>query len=138
MVREVVSSRRLPPVAEVCVLTLVLVVMGGIYVAAKLPGDVPLALPFTLVIVAAALLLANIVMLSRVRPFAWPAFFLVAKWALLAYAAIAVILIYTFIRNDTPGDVMALLIAQLAVFAVNIPLLFAFSVARYQPAGPEG
>jgi hypothetical protein len=39
-----------------------------------------------------------------------------------------------FIRDDIPSDVMTLLTASLAIFALNIPLLFGFSVARYQPA----
>ena len=40
---------------------------------------------------------------------------------------------FVFLRDDIPGDVMTFLIAMLVIFAVNIPLLFAFSVARYQP-----
>ena len=128
------AGRRLPPVAEVAVGTMILVVIGGIYVAAHLPRHVPLGLPIGLVVAAGVLLVANVLALSRVRAFAWDTFFLVGKWSLLGYAAIAGMLVYVFIRNDTPGDVLALLIAMLVIFAADIPLLFAFSVARYQPA----
>ncbi len=131
------AERRLPPVAEVAVLTLVLVVIGGTYIAARLPRQVPLGLPIVLVVAAAVLLVANVVVLSRTQEFAWDKFFLVGKWALLAYLVIAGMLEYVFVRNDTPDDVLALLTAMLAIFAVDIPLLFAFSVARYQPAAAK-
>ena len=127
-------ERRLPPVAEMAVATMILVVIGGVYVAAHMPRDVPLVLPAALVFAAGLLLVVNVLALSRVREFAWATFFLVWKWALLAYAVIAGMLVYVFIRNDTPGDVLALLTAMLVIFAADIPLLFAFSVARYQPA----
>ena len=72
--------------------------------------------------------------MARLRDFAWDTFFLVGKWALLAYAVIAGLLEYVFVLDRTPGDVLLLLTVALAVFAVDIPLLFAFSVARYESA----
>jgi hypothetical protein len=129
---ETSITRQLPPVAEVAVATLILVVIGGIITAAYLPDTPPLWLPVALLAGAVVLLAGNVVMLSRIRSFAWDKFFLVAKWALVAYIVIAGMLEYVFVVDGTPGKVLALLTGILLVFAINIPLLFAFSVARYQ------
>ena len=128
-------ERRLPPVTEISVATMILVVIGGIYVAGYLPDRAPLVLPIVLLVAAAALVVANVVTLSRIRPFAWGTFFLVWRWAMLAYVVIAGMLEYVFIADHTPSRILALMTGILVIFAVNIPLLFAFSVARYQPPG---
>jgi hypothetical protein len=128
-------ERRLPPISEVAVATIAAVVIGGIYLAAYLPRTAPLGPAFALLGVAAVLLCWNVVTLSRLRAFAWDTFFLVAKWALLAYMIIAGMLEYVFILDHTRGGVLAVLTLMLAIFAVNIPMLLAFSVARYQPVG---
>lgn len=104
--------------------------------AAHLPGHVPLAAPAALLGVAAALLVANAIALSRVRDFSWRSFFLVGRWALLAYAVIAGMLEYVFVLDGTRGTELVVLTSMLVVFALDIPLLLAFTVARYQPAGP--
>jgi hypothetical protein len=127
------TERPLPPVAEVAVATLILVVIGGIDTAAYLPDTPPLWLPLALLAGAVVLLVGNVVMLSLVRSFAWDKFFLVAKWALVAYVVTAGMLEYVFVVDGTPGKVLALLTGMLLVYATTIPLLFAFSVARYQP-----
>lgn len=114
---------------------MVLIILGGIYVASKLPREVPLGIPIALTVVAAAVLVVSLLLLTQLRDFAWDNFRLVAGYSLLAYAAIAGMLEFTFIRNHTPDDVMVLLTAQLFVYAVNIPLLLGFSVARYQEPG---
>ena len=126
-------ARRLPPVIELAVGTMALVIVGGIYLAAYLPRQTPLALPIAVLVVAVALLAANVVALSRVRPFAWRTFFVVWRWAMLAYLVIAGMLVFVFVRDGTPRTLLVMLTLMLAVFAADIPLLFAFSVARYQP-----
>ena len=124
-------DRRLPPVAETAVASICLMLIGGIYLAAKLPGHPGLALPVALVIAGGALTVGVMVMLARIRPFAWPTFFQVLKWALLAYLVIAGILEFVFIRDHTPGSTMAVLTATLFVFAVDVPTILAFTVARF-------
>jgi hypothetical protein len=106
--------------------------------AAHMPKEVPLALPIALLAVGAALLAVNVVLLSRVRDFAWDKFRLVGGWSLAAYVVIAGMLEYVFIKDDTPNDPLLVLTGMLLVYAIDIPLLFGFSVARYQPAVPQG
>ncbi len=44
---------------------------------------------------------------------------------------------YAFIVDGTRGSLLLILIAMLLIFAVDIPMLLAFSVARYQETGEE-
>ncbi len=127
--------RSLPPVQQLATATLALIVAGGIYMAAHLPSRPPLTAPIVLLAVAALLLVGNGLALSRVRDFAWGKFRLVAGWALLAYLVIAGMLEYVFIYDGTGGAPLVVLSLMLAVFAVNVPLLLGFSVARFQNAG---
>jgi hypothetical protein len=128
-----VSERRLPPVTEIAMTSLALIVVGGISIAANLPGHVPLGLPSALLAASALLLLANVVALTRVPGFNWDLFFVVARWAALAYLVIAGILEYVFVNDGTRGGVLVVLTLSLVVYAIHIPLLIGFTVARYQP-----
>jgi hypothetical protein len=128
-----VSDRRLPPVAELCVGALALIVIGGIFMAAHLPRHVPIGPPIGLLCAAACLLVGSATALARVRDFAWGKFRLVAGWTLLAYVVIAGMLEYVFVLDRTRGTQLAVLTLMLVVFALDITLLFGFSVARYQP-----
>lgn len=131
-----VSTRRLPPVDRIATVVIALVVTGGIDMAARLPRRPPLGVPSVLLALAALLLASDVVLLARIPDFAWDVFFLVAKWALAAYLVIAGMLEYVFVLDHTRGGVLVVLTLTLAVFAVDIPMLLAFSVARYQP-GPS-
>jgi hypothetical protein len=124
-------ARKLPPIAEVAVVSMALMMVGGIYLAAQLPKQPGLAVPVALVIAGGALTLADLAVLSRIRPFAWSTFFLVIRWALLAYLVIAGLLEYVFIRDHTPGSTMAVLTFTLLVFALDVPTILAFTVARF-------
>ena len=59
---------------------------------------------------------------------------MVAGWSLGAYVIIAGMLEFVFIKDDTPNDPLMVLAGMLLVYAIDIPLLFGFSVARYQEA----
>ena len=129
-------TRKLPPIAEIAVGSIALMLAGGVYLAAHLPGHPALAVPVALVAAGAVATGADIVLLSRIQPFAWPVFFLVFRWALLAYLVIAGLLGYVFVHDQTPAATMAVLAATLAVFAVDVPLILAFTVARFQDPAP--
>ena len=111
--------------------SLSLIVAGGIYLSAHLPRQVPIGPAVALLVASALLLAVNIFLLSRVRGFAWDRFFEVGKWSLLAYAVIAGIIEYVFLRNHLRGDALIVLTLSLVVFAVHVPMLVGFTVARY-------
>jgi len=123
----------LPPVNELAVASMILIVIGGIYMASHLPHHAPPALPIVVLVGSAGLIGWNALALSRVREFSWSTFWLVGRWALLAYAVIAGMLLYVFLLDGTRGSQLVLVTLMLLAYAVNIPLLLAFGVARYQP-----
>jgi peptidoglycan/LPS O-acetylase OafA/YrhL len=129
--------RRLPPIAEIAVVALALIVVGGITLASRLPRPAPLPELAAPLAVAAVLVLADVVLLARLRDFAWPVFFQVAKWSLLAYAVMYGILEFTFVYDHVGGSTLVVLTLMLVVIAVDVPLLFGFTVARYAPATAE-
>ena len=69
------NEQRLPPVTQLGMLSLALVIAGGIYLSAHLPSHVPLGPAFALARRVGALLAINMILLSRVREFAWERFF---------------------------------------------------------------
>jgi hypothetical protein len=125
------GERRLPPVTQVGMLSLGLIVAGGIYLSAHLPEHVPLGPAIALLSASALLLVGNLVALSRVDGFAWGRFVDVGKWALLAYAITAGLIEYAFVRNDLSGGPLIVLTLSLVVYAVHVPMLIGFTVARY-------
>jgi hypothetical protein len=127
-----VQERRLPPVTEVGMASLALIVAAGIYLAAHLPQHVPLTPAVILLAASVALLAGNVLSLVRVPGFAWKRFFEIARWALLAYTIIAGMIEYSFLRDHVSGGPLLILTLSLIVFAVHVPMLIGFTVARYQ------
>lgn len=123
----------LPPVARMGALTLALIVAGGVLMAAQYGRTHSLIVPTILAAAGAVVLVLNVILLARVKAFAWTVFFRVFGWALLAYLVIAGILEFVFIFDHTPAHQLALFSALLFLFAVDVPLILAFSVARWQP-----
>lgn len=126
------ADRKLPPVDIMAMVTLALIIVSGIYLAAHLPHPAPKGPAVVLIAVAAVILIVNALVLSRIKPFAWKAFRLVAGWALLAYAVIGGMLEFVFVYDHTHGFMLIALTVSLIIFALDIPLLLGFSVARYQ------
>jgi hypothetical protein len=124
--------RPMPPVTEIGAASMICIAAGVIFTAAHLPARAPLAVPIALLAVAAALQVLNAVMLSRIDGFAWGRFLQVGKWALLAYAVIAGMIEYAFVYDHTRGAQLVVLTAMLALFMLNVPVLIAFTVARFQ------
>lgn len=125
------TGRRLPPVTELGMLSLALIVAGGIYLSAHIPQHVPLGPAVVLLALSALLLAFNMFLLSRIDGFPWGRFFEVAKWSLLAYAVIAGLILYAFLQNHLSGGPLIVLTLSLVVFAVHVPMLVGFTVARF-------
>jgi len=132
-------DRRLPPVTATAMASMSLVIVSGIYLASHLPARAPLGPSVGLLAASAAVFVAAMVMVGRIRPFAWDVFLRVAGWALLAYAVIGGMLEFVFVFDHTRGSMLAVLTLSLVLFALDVPLLLAFTVARYQSvdAGPD-
>jgi hypothetical protein len=126
------TERRLPPVTELGVVSMALIVAAGISIASRLPGHVPLGLPVALLVASALVMAVNVAGLARAPAFNWDAFFAVARWAFLAYCVIAAMLEFVFVHDGTRGGILVVLTVSLLVFAVHVPLLIGFTVARYQ------
>jgi hypothetical protein len=132
------NEQKLPPVTELGMASLALIVAGGIYLSAHLPRHVPLGPAVALLVASALLLVGNLLALSRVKGFAWGRFVDVGKWALLAYALTAGLIEYSFLQNGLRGGALVVLSLSLVVYAVHVPMLIGFTVARYyEPAGSE-
>jgi hypothetical protein len=130
------NERKLPPVTQVGMASLALIVAGGIYLSAHLPQHVPLGPAVALLAASALLMLGNLASLARVQGFAWRRFFEVGRWSLLAYVVTAGMIEYVFVRNHLSGGPLVVLTLSLVVFAVHVPMLIGFTVARYyQPDG---
>ena len=125
------TEPRYPPVTQLAMVSLALIVAGGIYLSSHLPHHVSLTPAIVLLAASAVLLVVNLVMLSRVREFDWPRFFEVGKWSLLAYAFIAGMIEYVFLRNHLRGGPLVVLTLSLVIFAVHVPTLVGFTVARF-------
>lgn len=126
------SERPLPPIVPLAMVSMALVIAGTIYLAAYLPRTPPLAPAIGLLIAAALVLLTNVILLLRLRSFAWDRFKVVGLWSLLAYVVIAGMLEYVFVLDGLRGDVLVVMTLLLLTFTINIPILLAFAVARYK------
>ena len=130
---EDLRQAELPPVMPIAIVTLALIVSGGVVVAAQYGRPAHLTVPTVLLSLAGLLLVVNAVLIARIKAFAWPVFFRVLGWALLAYAVIAGILEYVFIYDHTPARLLTLFTVMLVMFAIDVPLMLSYSVARWQP-----
>jgi hypothetical protein len=126
--------RDLPPIATLALVSMVLVIVGTIYFAATIGREQHLWIPLALQAVAIVLFAAACVLTIRIESFARRTFFVVAKWALLGYVVIGGMIEFVFIKNDTPAKQLATLTIGLAIFVLDVTLILAFGVARYQPA----
>ncbi len=129
--RPAASEARLPPVTQLGMASLALVVAAGIYLAAHIPNSVALGPAIALLAASVLLLAGNLTALARTRGFAWARFFEVARWALLAYLIIGAMIEYAFLRDHLSGGPLVVLTLSLAVFVVHVPVLIGFTVARY-------
>jgi hypothetical protein len=125
------TERKLPPVTQVGMASLALIVAGGIYLSAHLPRHVPLAPAVILLAISALLVVGNVFSLMRVPDFPWDRFFAVAKWSLLAYTTISGLILYAFLQDHVSGGTLIVLVLSLVIFSVHVPILIGFTVARY-------
>jgi uncharacterized membrane protein YoaK (UPF0700 family) len=125
------AGQKFPKAVETVTVSLAAVVVGGVWLGSHAPRRPPLALPTILLVVAVLLLLAGVVMITRVAGFSWDTFVRVGRWALVAYIVAAGMIEFAFVRNHTRGAPLAVVTGMLVVFALDVPFLIATTVARY-------
>jgi hypothetical protein len=123
-----------PRVTELGMLSIALVAAGVIDLAAYMPRRAPLLPPVLLLAAAVAVLAVNVGLILRRPGFAQWRFRQVAGWMLLVYLVVAGMLEFTFLRDHTHGAVLALMTLLLATFTLNVPVLAAYTVARFEPS----
>lgn len=126
------ADRKLPPIPQLGIGALVLTVASGIYLAALAQRHPNLLPPSLLLAGAAAAILSAAALLLRVQVWNWPKFKKVFGWALLEYSVIAGMLVYVFLLDHMPSSTLTLFLIALVIFALDIPMMFGFSVARFQ------
>jgi hypothetical protein len=126
------TEKRYPPVTELGMFSLALIVAGGIYLSSHIPQHVPLGPAIALLIASTVVLGVNLAWLSRVSDFPWERFFQVGRWSLLAYLFTAGMIEYAFLRDHLSGGPLVILTLSLVVYALQVPTLIGFTVARYE------
>jgi hypothetical protein len=133
------TEERLPPITQVAVVSFMCVIASGIWIVSHLPKHVPIAPSVILLAVSVSLVAFNAWSLKRIEGFRWDAFFGVAKWALLAYCFISGMLEWVFVKDGTRGPELVVLTLSLVIFAIHVPLLIGYTVARYPDSeAPDG
>lgn len=125
-------ERKVPPVVGLGMGALTAAITGGVLMVSQIEEEPALLVPGVLMGAAITLEIVAVVLLVTIRPFAWSRFTQVFGWALLAYLFQSGIIEWSFIKNDVPGGPLGVLTAGLVVFATIVPLMVAFTVARYQ------
>jgi hypothetical protein len=124
-------ERTVPPVTQLVIGSLALVIIGGIVMAGNFPKPPSLAIPVALLAGSAIPFAISLLLLTRHPGFSWPVFFGVARWALLAYLVIAGMIEFAFIHNHASGAPLLVLSLMLLMFALDVPLSIGFTVARF-------
>ncbi|MHB1210136.1 MAG: hypothetical protein ACYC1I_10605 [Acidimicrobiales bacterium] len=125
------TYRPVPPVGWMTGGALLLVVIGGVYMASYAPRTAPLGVATGLMAGGVFLMIAAGVALRRARDFAWRTFRKVFKWAFLAYAISAAMIEFAFVRDHMKGTSLMVVSVMLVVFASSVPATIAFTVARF-------
>lgn len=125
------TGRTFPPALELVMLSLAAVVIGGITMASYAPRRPALVLPVILLIIGALALVSGFALLTRVPDFAWSTFRRFGRWALLAYVVSAGLIEFAFVRNHTRGAPLVVVTLMLVVFALDVAMLIAGTVAKH-------
>jgi hypothetical protein len=128
-------KRPIPPIDKIALASLILIVIDGVYMASYLPRHAPMGIVIGLLIASGAFLVSSCMALARIKPFAWDKFFLVLRWVIVEYIVEAGMLEYVFAYDHVRGSMLVILTLALFIFASDIPIIMAFTVARFQNPG---
>ena len=120
------------PIRLFAIGSIVCAMLSAGIMAAYVTQPAPLGWSTGFLVASALLLLATVVSLVRRRNFAWRRFFIVAKFVVVMTLAIASMLEYVFVFDGTRGTSLVIGTIVLAIAAIDIPILWGFSVARHE------
>ena len=103
-----------------------------IIMSAYAPKPAPMTWPDTFLVASVVLLGIALVSLRRRSNFAWKRFFQVAKWVVLMTLIYGGMLEYVFIFDGMRGTPLAIMTVVLLLTAIDVPILWGFSVARHE------
>ena len=121
-----------PPVTQLGMASIAFVAGGVIWLAAHLPKHASLVPSILCLVAALPSSVSSFLLLLRRPAFAWWRFKQVFAWLLLAYVVVGGMIVYAFVYDHTRGATLALLTSLLAVYVVDIALIPAYTVARYE------
>jgi len=120
------------PVVACITGTIISCILAAGIILAHLPGPAPLWGSVLWLCIASVLTLTSIVLILRKRPFARGLFFKVAKWVFLYILVLSGMGEYVIVFDGTRGGPLVIMTIILALFLINIPMLWGFSVARHE------
>ena len=120
------------PIRLFAIGSLVCAILSAGILAAYAPRPAPLGPSEGFLIGSVVLLLATVAGLVLRRNFAWSRFFAVAKYVVLMTVVISAMLEYIFVFDGMRGGALAIMSIVLAITAIDIPILWGFSVARHE------
>jgi hypothetical protein len=121
-----------PPVTQLGMLSIGLVAAGVIDLAAHLPRHTSLAAPVVLLVAAVLAAAMAVALLARKPSFAWRRFRQVFSVMLGAYLVVGGMIVYAFVYDHTHGATLAVMVCLLATFVLDVALVPAYTVARYE------
>ncbi len=127
------GDRSRSPIVAASVSSIVFAFLSVGFIASYLPRKAPMVWPVAFLVVSAVLWIVAVLMLTRLRTFAWPLFFKVLRWVSILPAIFAALAIFVFVSDGTGGSTLLVMVAVLILAAANIPLVIGFSVARHEP-----
>jgi hypothetical protein len=126
------EKTKLPPCDLLSVISLSFVIIGGIYMTSYMPEKPPLLGAITLLVVSAAIFLVNSILLVSRLNLIGHVFFKVAKWIVIVETIISAMLAYVFIYDGVRSTTLVILLMFLVLFALNIPIIVSYTVAKTQ------
>ncbi len=125
-------DKNFPPCETFATLSLSFVVIGGITMAAYSPDTAPFTLSGTLLGIALLVFVINAFLIAKVFHEIKSVFIKVAKWMILVEVIVSGLLFYVFYLDGTRSTSLVILTAFLALFALNIPIIVGYTVAKSQ------
>ena len=126
------GDARTSPIVVCITSTIISCILAAGIIIQYAPKAPPTWGPVMWLVIAAALTVATVVLISRRKPFARKLFFKVAKWVFLYILVLTGVGEYVMVFDKLSGERLIVLTLVQVLFLINIPMLWGFSVARHE------